>query len=100
MWRVRAPKPILRLKRPSRSRCCTRQTGVTDPLAHRMPGNIITPSADDPHMTSARSREGAVGAAAEANLEGKTAVAAAVLRTINVGDGPVSTPHARENCHI
>ena len=51
-------------------------------------------------MTSARSREGAVGAAAEANLEGKTAVAAAVLRTINVGDGPVSTPHARENCHI
>ena len=51
-------------------------------------------------MTSARSREGAVGAAAEANLEGKTAVAAAVLHTINVGDGPVSTPHARDNYHI
>ena len=25
--------------------------GVMDPLAHRMPGNIITPSADGPHMT-------------------------------------------------
>ena len=73
---------------------------MTDPLARRMPGNIIISSADDPHMTLARSQEGAVGAAAEANLEGKTAVAAAVLRTINVGDGPVSTPHAQENCHI
>ena len=95
-----AAEANLRLKRPPRVAVLHTTNGGDGPGSPPHAREHHHTCADDPHMTSARSRKGAVGAAAEANLEGKTAVAATVLRTINVGDGPVSMPHARDNCHI